>query len=230
MSAKHSETTLHRVAQYARRFVSRRPWIVVFVVVLGLFTAIGSNSLAASRTEAVIPSAAPSSSNIGGAAAGNSSSGGAVNGNGIQLPQIFIHVVGAVVRPGLYELPTASRLADLIAMAGGFTSKAEQASVNLARVLTDGEQVFVLTRSQFVGSTPALGNSATGANSLGAKISLNRATESELESLPRVGPALAGRIIDWRTANGGFKAKEDLLKVAGFGDKMFAAIKDQVTL
>jgi competence protein ComEA len=61
-------------------------------------------------------------------------------------------------------------------------------------------------------------------------ISLNQASSSQLEDLPGVGPALAGRIVDWRTANGGFKAKEDLLNVAGIGDKLFASVKDLVTL
>jgi competence protein ComEA len=61
-------------------------------------------------------------------------------------------------------------------------------------------------------------------------ISLNQASASQLEDLPGVGPALAGRIVDWRSANGGFKAKEDLLNVAGIGDKLFASFKDLVTL
>ncbi|MFM1846487.1 MAG: hypothetical protein RIS19_960 [Actinomycetota bacterium] len=61
-------------------------------------------------------------------------------------------------------------------------------------------------------------------------MSLNQASSSQLEDLPGVGPALAGRIIDWREANGGFKAKEDLLNVAGIGDKLFASVKDLVTL
>jgi competence protein ComEA len=61
-------------------------------------------------------------------------------------------------------------------------------------------------------------------------ISLNQASSSQLEELPGVGPALAGRLVDWRSANGGFKSKEDLLNVAGIGDKLFAAVKDLVTL
>ena len=63
-----------------------------------------------------------------------------------------------------------------------------------------------------------------------ALVSLNRASQLELESLPGVGPTLAGRMIDWRTANGGFKKKEDLLKVSGIGQKLFASMKDKLTL
>ncbi len=188
---------------------------MLFLGLLGLFTAIGSTSLSSSiGSEVIKPSVNPSASSP----------------SAIQLPEIYVHVVGEVKTPGLYLLPTASRLVSLIALAGGFTPKADQASVNLARVLTDGEQVFVLNRSQAASLGASGGISGASTGSSGSKISLNRATQSELEALPRVGPALAARIIDWRTANGGFKTKEDLLKVAGFGDKMFAAVKDRVTL
>ena len=74
-------------------------------------------------------------------------------------------------------------------------------------------------------------NSPTSiANQAGSQISLNRSTQSDLEELPGVGPALAGRMVDWRSANGGFKKKEDLLNISGIGDKLYAAIKDQVVL
>jgi competence protein ComEA len=91
----------------------------------------------------------------------------------------------------------------------------------MARALTDGEQLVVSSESSvasFEGSTSS------------SLISLNQASSSQLEDLPGVGPALAGRIVDWRSANGGFKAKEDLLNVAGIGDKLFASFKDLVTL
>ncbi|MFZ4117832.1 MAG: ComEA family DNA-binding protein, partial [Rhodoluna sp.] len=96
-----------------------------------------------------------------------------------------------------------------------------QASVNMARALNDGEQLLISSDS----GPQAFDNSMTS-----SLISLNQASASQLEDLPGVGPALAGRMIDWRTANGGFKAKEDLLNVAGIGDKLFASVKDLVTL
>lgn len=144
----------------------------------------------------------------------------------VKPASIYVHVVGEVNSPGIYELDSGARLVDVIFAAGGFTHHADQASVNLAREVTDGEQVVVFK----VGAAPQLIGSASGGSAGAAQISLNRATQSELEALPGVGPALAGRMIDWRTANGGFKKKEDLLNVSGIGDKLFAGIKNQVTL
>lgn len=133
---------------------------------------------------------------------------------------MWVHIVGAVHAPGVYSMPTGSRLFDLVAAANGFTSKADQGSVNLARPLVDGEQVQVRVRGQ----------SDFGAVSSSNLISLNRATSATLETLPGVGPKLAARIIDWREANSGFKTVSDLRKVGGIGDKLFAGLKDMVTL
>ena len=139
----------------------------------------------------------------------------------IKTPKIYVHVAGSVKSPGIYQLDSGTRVYDAVLAAGGFTSKANQASVNMARALNDGEQLLISS-----GSGPqAFDNSMTS-----TLISLNQASASQLEDLPGVGPALAGRMIDWRTANGGFKAKEDLLNVAGIGDKLFASVKDLVTL
>ena len=138
----------------------------------------------------------------------------------VTTAKIYVHIAGKVKKPGIYQLDSGSRVFDLVLLAGGFTAKANQASVNLARVLTDGEQVII---SDFSGGS----KSADSSSNL---ISLNMSSESALEALPGVGPALAGRIVDWREANGGYKTKEDLLNVAGIGDKLFASIKELVTL
>lgn len=145
--------------------------------------------------------------------------------------RIYVHVLGAVGNGGLYELADGSRVIDVIAAAGGFTDDADPAGVNLARPLTDGEQL----RVPRIGEVPAApppqaGGTGTGAvDTAPAPISLNSATLAELETLPRIGPALAQRILDWREANGGFATIEDLRNVTGIGQKTFDGLKDHVT-
>jgi competence protein ComEA len=134
---------------------------------------------------------------------------------------LYVHVVGEVESPGMYQLPIGARLVDAVFAAGGLTEEADNASVNLARELTDGEQIIVFSISQ-EGQSP-------GANSSGL-ISLNRAGDKELEELPGIGPALAGRIVAWREANGGFKSVQDLLKVSGIGESLLSGVIDLVTL
>ena len=134
---------------------------------------------------------------------------------------VYVHVVGEVASPGMYQLPIGARLVDAVFAAGGLTEDADNASVNLARELSDGEQIVVFSISQ-EGQSP-------GTNSSGL-ISLNRAGDKELEELPGIGPALAGRIIAWREANGGFKSVQDLLKVSGIGESLLSGVVDLVTL
>jgi competence protein ComEA len=143
-----------------------------------------------------------------------------ITSNKVTSPKIYVHVAGLVRKPGIYQLDSGSRVYDAVLLAGGFLPKAEQTSVNLARVLNDGEQLLI----QAIGKTSYL---ESGSSNL---ISINQASSQVLEQLPGVGPQLASRIVDWREANGGFSRKEDLLNVAGIGDKLFAAVKDLITL
>lgn len=129
---------------------------------------------------------------------------------------IYVHVVGEVANPGLYELALGAKAADAIEAAGGLTKDAQAASVNLARTLIDGEQLVVLSISD-----QASGNS---------KISINQASATELDQLPGIGPALSERIIAHREQIGGFRAIEELTEVSGIGPKLFAKIRDQLTL
>jgi competence protein ComEA len=138
----------------------------------------------------------------------------------VVLPDFYVHVVGEVQKPGIYDLPSDSRVFEAIFAAGGFTDKADQGSINLARAIGDGEQIVVLAKGQVVSAT-VQGKIA---------ISLNTASQSQLEELPGVGPTLAARIIDWRLANGGFKKIEDLRNVSGIGNKLFLQIKPRATL
>jgi competence protein ComEA len=129
--------------------------------------------------------------------------------------EVVVHVAGAVEKPGLIRLPSGSRVADAVDAAGGAVRARDLDSVNLARILVDGEQIYV-------------GKAKDENGSMG--INVNSASAKELEELPGVGPVLAQRIIDWRTANGPFMSVDDLNSVPGIGDSVFAQIKPLATV
>lgn len=141
---------------------------------------------------------------------------------------IYVHILGQVNAPGLYALHDGDRAMDVVAAAGGLTAAADPASLNLARMLSDGEQIVVPA----VGEAPVGGGGGiagvAGSTNPG-KVNLNTADETTLETLPRVGPAMAARILAWRAANGRFTAIEDLMSVSGIGEKTFDGLKDLVT-
>ena len=167
---------------------------------------------------AVLTPGAPTVEVVGGVGSGQGSVDGGTNGGStIASAPLVVHVLGAVVVPGLYELPVGSRVVDAIAVAGGFAADADRGGVNLARLLVDAEQVQV----------PVIG--APDAAS-GGLVNLNTADSATLQTLPRVGPAFADRIIAWREANGGFRSVDDLLSVSGIGDKTFEGLAALVTV
>jgi competence protein ComEA len=139
----------------------------------------------------------------------------------VSTSAIFVHILGAVARPGLYQLREGDRVVDAVAAAGGFADGADNAPVNLARFLTDGEQITV----PLIGATPA-----GPAGTVNSKVNINTADATALETLPRVGPAMAARIIAWRDANGRFTTVDDLRSVSGIGDRTFDALKDLITV
>src|SRR5437868_4851535 len=135
--------------------------------------------------------------------------------------ELWVDVAGAVRRPGLYKVPAGSRLAAAVERAGGVSRRGDEAGVNLAAPLHDGEQVIVPARGA-AGTTAAAGGSAGGAS---GPISLGQATEAQLESLDGIGPALAGRILEYRQQHGGFRSLDELKEVSGIGDKRFEALR-----
>lgn len=137
---------------------------------------------------------------------------------------LYVHVSGAVATPGLYVLRGGARVVDAIAAAGGFAEGADHGAVNLARPVADGEQLAVPA----VGETPPDGASGSSAPAGDGLVDLNTADVAALDTLPRIGPAIAQRIIEWRDANGRFTAVEDLLAVPGIGDKMLESLRDLV--
>jgi competence protein ComEA len=138
----------------------------------------------------------------------------------------YVHVIGAVRRPGVYRLPPWARLEAAVERAGGATAAADMTGVNLAARLSDGQQV-VVPRRQAAGEPPGAATGTTGSD---APISLNTATAEQLDELEGVGPATAQKILDWRKEHGGFRSVEDLKQVSGIGPKRFEALKDKVRM
>jgi len=172
-------------------------------------------------------------------AAAQSEATAAVPGPAATSSVFFVHVAGAVERPGLVELPVGSRVADAVEAAGGPTRRAATASVNLARPVVDGEQVVVLRRGQAAGSGPPGaaeapgGGAAPGVDLEGGAtgpVDLNQATLDQLDALPGIGPVLAQRILDWRTANGRFSSVEELAEVSGIGEATLADLRPVVSV
>ena len=147
---------------------------------------------------------------------------------------IVVDVEGKVARPGVFHLPTGSRVMDAISAAGGALPGTDLVPLNQARVLNDGEQVLVGAPGGLDAglAAPALPPRAGGRGKapLSGPVHLNTATVDQLEQLPGVGPAMAQRILDWRTEHGRFASIGELQQVRGLGPTKFAALRQWVTL
>lgn len=141
------------------------------------------------------------------------------------VTECFVHVVGAVRRPGVYQLTQGARVADAVDAAGGLLPDAVVAGVNLARVVTDGEQILVPDEDTPVAGPPLAGTAPGSAGGTGL-VDINSATAEQLDTLPGVGPSTADKIVADREANGPFASVEDLGRVSGIGPKKIEALKD----
>jgi len=153
---------------------------------------------------------------------------------------IHVHVVGAVKKPGVYTLPSSSRVVDAVAVAGGSLANADLEGINMAQTLMDSEQVLIPVRrvsKPRVTVAPRLRprprttstSVPTGAQT-SRTININTATATQLETLTGVGPATAKAIISYRTTKGSFTKVEDLLNVPGIGPSKLAAMRDEISL
>lgn len=143
---------------------------------------------------------------------------------------VTVDVTGKVRRPGIAVLDAGSRVVDAVEAAGGARRGVDLSSLNLARVLVDGEQVVV---GEPAGPVAGAGGSAApggAAPAAGALVNLNTATAAELELLPEIGPVTAQAIVAWREEHGGFTAVQELLEVDGIGDKTLATLTPHVTV
>jgi competence protein ComEA len=171
---------------------------------------LGVRHLSAARTPAALPALAPGTPAVPAAPA---------------TKLLVVHVVGAVRRPGLYQVAEGSRVADAVRRAGGSTRHADLSLINLAAPLADGLQVVVPRRQP--GSAPPAGGAAAGGAPPGP-VHLNTATLEQLDALPGVGPVTAQKILDYRTENGAFTSVDDLDAVPGIGPARLANLRELV--
>jgi competence protein ComEA len=185
-------------------------------------------ALPAAASALVTPSGGidPAGASGVGTTVGPSVPGGSSAGPGAG-PRIVVDVTGRVRRPGIVVLRSGSRVIDALRAAGGARRRTPLASLNLARVLTDGEQIVVGSPQRAVAS--GVGPSLSGSPVVGL-VDLNTADETALESLPEIGPVTARAILAWRTEHGGFTAVSQLLDVDGIGDATLAKLTPYVTI
>lgn len=155
-----------------------------------------------------------------------------------EVVEIAVHITGEVKKQGLIYLKEGSRVADAIEKAGGETENADLSQINLAYVLQDGQKIYVPNKnekiSQYItgnsGNNDTEENNTSNSSKEDSKVNINTANQSELDSLPGIGPSIAQKIIDYREENGNFKTIEELQNVKGIGDAKYEEIKDRVTV
>lgn len=158
-----------------------------------------------------------------------------------QAASICVHVSGCVANPGICYLNEGARVADAIEAVGGMTADAAAGSLNLARVVADGEQIDVMSMQEAAAAVEA-GAAAQAAVSQGSaslgggstpgngKVNINTATSQELQTLSGIGESKAGKIIAYREANGAFSSVDELTNVSGIGDKTLESIRDAICI
>ena len=168
-----------------------------------------------------------------------SSATGATTTNGVESGEptrIAVYASGEVRRPGVYTLDPGARAADALRAAGGATEDADLDFVNLAMLLSDGQQIHFPASRPVNGMASAASNgvhyggSSSGAYVAGGRLNVNTATAQELETLPGIGERKAAAIVDYRGANGRFERVEDLVEVSGIGEGILGSIRDLVVV
>ena len=140
---------------------------------------------------------------------------------------IVVYICGAVKENKVITLKENSRICNAIDAVGGLTSEADLTNINLAYILEDGEKIYIPKKGEEIdNSSSSSYNSSTSTN----KININKATQTELETVPGIGPSTALKIIDYRKENGKFNSIEDLKNVSGIGDSKFENIKEYISI
>lgn len=137
---------------------------------------------------------------------------------------IYVHICGEVNQPGVYELPEGSRIFEAVEAAGGFTEEAAQASLNLAQVISDEEQIVILTKEEAESKARMEREQQAGI------VNLNTASKEQLMTLPGIGESRAEDIIRYRKESGGFQSVEEIMNVPGIKESAYLKIKDSITV
>lgn len=159
------------------------------------------------------------------------------NGTGVQTDEAavcVVHVCGAVQNPGVYALAEGSRIYEAVAAAGGLLPEADEAYLNQAACVTDGEQIYVPTKQEVLEQSATLARNGqqtgNGTELQDTKVNLNTATKEQLCTLPGIGESKAESIISYRNEHGAYGQIEDIMKVEGIKDGLFQKIKDRITV
>jgi len=213
--------------RYQRRFSRLHVAVVCLLLALGLVLAaaalLRARPVAIATPQATVSIAASQPAVTPDGAGSNSS----------PAPQIVVHVLGAVRRPGLVHLPERSRVSDAIEAAGGLRGSASPGELNLAQTLSDGQQILIGSAGKPGGEVRDGGGGAPEGNAnsgSSGQLDLNAATAAQLDTLPGVGPVTAERILSWRADHGRFRRIEELQEVEGIGPKTYAQIAPHVRL
>ena len=143
----------------------------------------------------------------------------------ISIPEVIVDVAGAVNNPGVYSLPAQSRVIDALRAAGNGVTGSDLSDLNLARVVKDGEQIYVNPTVRTVNGKKIIKKVVPR-----GPININRASAKEFDGLAGIGPVIAKRIVEYRRVNGPFMAIEDLQKVSGIGSAKFEEFKSKVSV
>ncbi len=152
----------------------------------------------------------------------------------VEEKSIIVYICGQVGRPGNITIAEGSRLGDAIEQAGGALENADLNIINLAHILSDAEMVYVPKKGEIIDEKASIVSSVSSssptASKKSGKVNINTASESELDTLPGIGPSTAVKIIEHRNQNGKFKTINDLKNVTGIGAKKFDSLKDFITV
>ena len=141
---------------------------------------------------------------------------------------LTVYVSGAVARPGVYTLPDHSRVERAVKAAGGFAEDAIETGINLAQPLMDGQQIHVPREGE--AAAPVIPAGSPSSSDAAGPININVASAEQLTALPRIGPVIAGRIVEYRQSHGPFRKIEDIKRVKGIGDATFERLKDLIVV